>query len=138
MIATDTARPLKWTLYALALVLPLAFAVLIWQLWGLNGDYLCKIVAKAGNPPSAYCFNLLTQALNIKGWVIWLLIGTIASFILIVLVAATKTLVGIVGPGGLALNINSGGEPPASTVIKVGENAPESDKGKDDVGDSSH
>lgn len=95
-------KHIKWNLIALAAVLPLLFAILIWQLWGLDPETYCHL---AGN--SDLCFQLLMEGLKIKGWTIWLLIGTIAAFVLIVLVAAVKALVSITGPGGLSLNINS-------------------------------
>lgn len=94
-------------LYALAITLPLLFAVIIWQLILLDPVGYCNIVKSQGIPPGDHCFKLLMEGLKIKGWVIWLLIGMMASFILIVLISLVKGMVSIVGPGGLGLKIFS-------------------------------
>lgn len=103
-----SARPITWTIWALAAVLPLLFGILIWQLWGLNPERYCSIVTQTGEPVGAHCFQLLMEGLKIKGWTIWLLIGMMATFVLVVLVAAVKAVVSVVGPAGLSLNINGG------------------------------
>lgn len=108
----NVTKHIGWNLIALAAVLPLLFVVLIWQLHGLDPETYCGIVKQQGVPAGADCFNLLMEGLKIKGWVIWLLIGTIASFVLIVLVAAVKAFVSITGPGGLNLNINAKDDAP--------------------------
>lgn len=102
-----SARPITWTIWALAGVLPVLFGILIWQLWGLNPERYCTIVASTGEPPGADCYNLLMEGLKIKGWTIWLLIGMMATFVLVVLVAAVKAVVSIAGPAGVGLNISS-------------------------------
>lgn len=98
---------ITWNLIALGAVLPILFGLLIWQLLGLDPQAYCNIVKQQGVPPGDHCFKLLLEGLHIKGWTIWLLIGTICAFILIVLVAAVKALVTITGPDGLGLTINS-------------------------------
>ena len=103
---TVSARPITWNIWALAAVLPLLFGILIWQLWGLNPERYCTIVKSTGQPAGAYCYELLMEGLRIKGWTIWLLIGTVAAFVLVALAAAVKAVVGIAGPGGLSLNIS--------------------------------
>lgn len=102
-----SARPVTWTIWALAAVLPALFAILIWQLWGLNPERYCMIVNQTGEPIGADCYNLLMEGLKIKGWTIWLLIGMMATFVLVVLVAAVRAVVSIVGPAGLGLNIGA-------------------------------
>ncbi|WP_156930380.1 hypothetical protein [Sphingomonas jaspsi] len=101
-------KGISWNIWALASVLPLLFGIIIWQLMGLDPESACKLVQAQGQPPGKFCFDLITQQNHIKGWTIWLLIGTVASFVLIVLVAAVKAVVSLVGPGGLSLNVNSG------------------------------
>lgn len=103
-------RPIRWTIWALAMVLPALFGILIWQLWGLSPDRYCKIVTQTGEPIGSHCFQLLMEGLKIKGWTIWLLIGMMASFVLIVLTAAVKAVVGITGPGGVGLSITGNGQ----------------------------
>lgn len=100
-----SARPITWTIWALAAVLPILFGILIWQLWGLNPDRYCSIVKSTGVPAGAYCYDLLMEGLKIKGYTIWGLIAMMAIFVLVVLVAAVKAVVSVVGPGGLGLNI---------------------------------
>lgn len=100
-------KSITWNLIALGSVLPILFAILIWQLIGLDPKSYCDIVQKQGVPPGDHCFKLLLEGLHIKGWTIWLLIGTICAFILIVLVAAVKALVTINGPNGLGVTIDS-------------------------------
>jgi hypothetical protein len=107
-------KHITWNLIALAMVLPLLFAILIWQLYGLDPETYCGIVKQQGVPAGEHCYQLLLQGLKIKGWTIWLLIGTIASFVLIVLVAAVKALVSITGPNGMSLNINAKDTPPGA------------------------
>jgi small-conductance mechanosensitive channel len=102
-----SARPITWTIWALAAVLPLLFGILIWQLIGLNPERYCQIVKTTGEPTGADCFNLLMEGLKIKGYTIWGIIAMMALFVLIVLVAAVKAVVSVAGPGGLQLNINS-------------------------------
>jgi hypothetical protein len=104
---TVSARPITWTIWALAAVLPVLFAIVIWQLMGLNPELYCRMVQHEGVPPGDHCFKLLMEGLKIKGWTIWLLIGMMALFVLIVLVAAVKAVVSVAGPGGFNLNIGA-------------------------------
>lgn len=106
-----SARPITWTIWALAAVLPLLFGILVWQLASLNPEHYCQLVKQTGEPQGADCFHLLMEGLKIKGWTIWLIIGMMALFVLVVLVAAVKGFVSVVGPGGVSLNINSSREP---------------------------
>lgn len=102
-----SARPITWTIWALAAVLPILFIITIWQLASLNPERYCELVKQTGVPAGADCFHLLMEGLRIKGWTIWLLIGMMALFVLIVLIAAVKAVVSLTGPGGYGLNIGS-------------------------------
>jgi hypothetical protein len=105
-------KHISWNLIALAAVLPLLFIVLVWQLHGLDPETYCSIVKQQGVPPGEHCYQLLMQGLKIKGWTIWLLIGTICLFVVIVLVAAVKALVSLTAPGGWGLNVNAKDDKP--------------------------
>ena len=106
-------RTISWNIIALALVLPVLFGIIIWQLYGLDPKAYCDIVQNQGVPPGDHCFQLLKDGLRIKGWTIWLLIGTVALFVIIVLVAAVKVFFSLSGPGGWNLDINAKDGPDA-------------------------
>lgn len=103
-----SARPVTWNIWALAAVLPLLFVLLFWQLYGLNPERYCAIVKQQGVPAGKFCFDLLTQGLQIKGMVIYLLVGTIAGFVTIALIAAVRAAVSLAGPLGWGFNMTSG------------------------------
>lgn len=105
-----SARPVTWNIWALAAVLPLLFGILVWQLVTLNPERYCKLVGATGDPAGKFCYDLLTQGLAIKGMTIYLLIGTIACFVVIVLVAAVKAVISLSGPLGWGANINPKGD----------------------------
>lgn len=102
-----SARPITWNIWALAGVLPLLFGLLIWQLNVLNPERYCAIVKDHGDPQGKFCFDLLTQGLSIRGMVIYLLVGTIAGFVTIVLIAAVKAAVNLAGPMGWGFNMKT-------------------------------
>lgn len=104
---TNAARGVSWNIIALAAVLPLLFGLLIWQLADLDPITACKLVGSQGVPPGNHCFELLKQAFGIKGNTIYMLVGTIAIFIIVLVVAAVKAVVGLAGPGGLSLNVST-------------------------------
>ena len=104
-------RPVRWTLWTLASLLPLLFLILVWQLATIDPAAACAIVKSEGTPPGDHCFKLWVQGYHIKGWTIWGLLALMAVFVLVALVAAVKAVVSVVGPGGLTLNIN--GDPDA-------------------------
>jgi hypothetical protein len=105
-----SARPVTWTIWAIAAVLPLLFALLAWQLYSLNPERYCAIVKVTGEPSGSDCYNLLRDGLRIKGYTIWGLVGGIVVFTLVLLVATVKAVVSVVGPAGLQLNIGAKSE----------------------------
>jgi hypothetical protein len=104
-----TNKPLKplmiWSMACLSIVVIPLFAILIWQLIALDPERYCKLVQQNGIPPGNNCYNLLTQGLHIKGWVIWGLLATLAAFVLTVLVALVKAKINVVGPAGTQVSI---------------------------------
>lgn len=107
---TNAARGVSWNIIALVLVLPVLFALLIWQLWGLDPEPLCRLVQNSpGDPPGSSCFDIIKQVLSIKGWAIYGLLGTIALFTVICIVAAVKAVMSLVGPGNLKIDLRTEG-----------------------------
>lgn len=101
-------KGVAWNIVALVLVLPVLFLLLIWQLHGLDPMPLCQLVQKEpGLPPGTSCFDIITQVLSIKGWTIYGLLGTIALFTVICIVAAVKAVMSLVGPGNLKIDLRT-------------------------------
>lgn len=101
----------KWVGTALSLILIPLFAIVIWQLASLNPELYCNIVKAQGVPPGQHCFELLKEGLKIKGWVIWLLIGTLAGFVYLAMSYLTKTYINVqAGPTGVGVTTRGSSE----------------------------
>lgn len=110
-----------WAALCLALVTIPMFAVLVWQLIGLDPERYCQLAKSDGVPPGDHCFKLLMEGLKIKGWTIWMLIGGLVAFVLMLLSAIVKTVVAITGPNGMGINIghsNINAEPRSDSDVE--------------------
>lgn len=96
-----------WSMACLSIVVIPLFGILIWQLLALDPERYCRLVSQQGIPPGNNCYNLLTQGLHIKGWVIWGLLATLAAFVLTIVVALVKTKINVIGPGGVKVQIGA-------------------------------
>lgn len=101
-----------WAMACVSIVVVPLFVILVWQLIALAPERYCGIVKAQGVPPGKDCFDLLMKGLDIKGWVIWGTLATMAAFLLVLLVALMKTVISVVGPGGVRLTVGAHGEGP--------------------------
>lgn len=109
----STTRGISWNIIAMAMVLPLLFGILVWQLWGLTPQNYCSILQKEGVPPGQHCFDAIMELLKIKGITIWSIVALMGLFVIVSLVAAVKAVVSLVGPGNIKLDLKTQ-EPPSA------------------------
>lgn len=112
----------RWAVIAVSLVVVPLFAILIWQLASLDPVHYCQIVTDKGQPPGDNCFKLLTQGLHIKGVTIWGALATLATFVIVLLIALTKGFVSLTGPGGLGLKVGQNDDGSIKPQIGVNPN----------------
>lgn len=101
----------KWMIALVSLLLIPLFAIVFWQLFSIDPVKACGVVKSQGVPPGDFCFKLFMKSFDTRGLALLGSLATLATIIIIGMVYLAKTIISVVGPGNVSLNIGSkGGE----------------------------
>lgn len=99
----------KWVIGLVSLLILPLFGIVFWQLFSIDPIKACAVVKQLGVPPGDHCFKLFMRSFDIRGYALLGALATLATLVIIGMVYLAKTVISVVGPGNVSINIGSKG-----------------------------